>query len=338
MHRRILPFLLPFVVFVSLAQGYDRPPFNITSGFIADPICGGITETSWWYSQNYVIHEGDIILGTIDEFNDLVINITYTTEDGIVPSPQFQIQPQRKTKRANSVLPGSRSLWPNGVIPYRFANDAVETNFSTPVNEAIEEWISNIPCLTFLKQPNGDDDASAAGLLTIHMIPDQGYCAADLGFNPRGSNMLLDYKGCTRAEILHEFGHTLGLHHEQKRPDAIKKLHFHCDNLMDYPFGLTESEADARCCGRGTGGCCGFACQFTPGYCDYNDQDPLGRGGEFDFESLMLYRRDAFAKEGKFTLDEGPCEHNNPQHLSRGDVRRIRELYGCSNETARRGG
>jgi hypothetical protein len=78
------------------------------------------------------------------------------------------------SKRSNSVLPGSRSLWPNGVIPYRFTNDAVETNFSTPINEAIQEWTSNIPCLAFLKQPNGDDDSSAAGLLTIHMILDQG--------------------------------------------------------------------------------------------------------------------------------------------------------------------
>ena len=313
-----------------------RPPVNITSGFIADPICGGGTQTSWWCSQNYVIHQGDIIVGTVDEFNDLfLINVTYSTTHDLISPPQLQVQSQTKDKRSNSVLPRSRLLWPNGVIPYRFASDKVEANFSTRVNEAIQEWTSNVPCLTFLKRPNGNDDATAPGILTIHMVPDQWLCAADVGFLPSGSRMLLDYKGCGRAEILHELGHILGLIHEQTRPDAMRTLRFHCENLLDYPFNLPEKEADSKCCGRGTSGCCGLACLFTPRYCDYNEQDPGAR--ELDLESVMLYRRDAFAKAGKRTLEGGSCEYQNPQHLSWGDARRIRELYGCSNDTAKQG-
>lgn len=43
----------------------------------------------------------------------------------------------------------------------------------------------------------------------------------------------------------------------------------------------------------------------------------------------MLYRNDAFAKPGTFTLTGGPNAHNNPQSLSSEDILRIRELYGC---------
>jgi hypothetical protein len=52
-------------------------------------------------------------------------------------------------------------------------------------------------------------------------------------------------------------------------------------------------------------------------------------GGNFDLNSIMLYRNDAFAKPGTSTLTKGPNPYNNPQALSPEDILRIRELYGC---------
>ena len=126
-------------------------------------------------------------------------------------------------------------------------------------------------------------------------------------------------------------GHILGLYHEQKRPDSYKFNPFQCQNLVDYPFGLTETDADAQCCGlEPYYGCCGWACQFTPQFDLYNSQDPEpANGGAYDFDSIMLYRNDAFAKPGTLTLTKGPNTYNNPQTLSSGDINRVKELYGC---------
>ena len=131
-------------------------------------------------------------------------------------------------------------------------------------------------------------------------------------------------------------GHILGLIHEQKRPDAPQKDPFVCSNLIDYPFWLTPAQADAECCGAPQkcppppqNNCCGWACQFTIECGDYNLQDVGVDGGTFDFNSIMLYRNDAFAKPGTFTLTNGPNDYQNPQSLSSEDINRVRELYGC---------
>ena len=47
----------------------------------------------------------------------------------------------------------------------------------------------------------------------------------------------------------------------------------------------------------------------------------------------MLYRNDAFARPGTLTLLDGPNTYQNPQTLSSGDINRVKELYGCANDT-----
>ena len=133
-------------------------------------------------------------------------------------------------------------------------------------------------------------------------------------------------------------GHVLGLIHEQKRPDAPQKDPFVCSNLADYPFGMKTTQADAECCGapqtcppppNNNNNCCLNACQFTVECGDYNLKDVGVDGGTFDFNSIMLYRNDAFAKPGTFTLTNGPNDYQNPQSLSSEDINRVHELYGC---------
>lgn len=147
---------------------------------------------------------------------------------------------------------------------------------------------------------------------------------------------LLYESAVANADYFVFIGHILGLIHEQKRPDAPEHDPFVCSNLVDYPFGKsTTAEADAECCGLpqqcsppAQNNCCGNACQFTVECGDYNVQDVVD-GGTFDLNSIMLYRNDAFAIDGTFTLTNGPNDHENPQSLSSGDINRVRELYGC---------
>ncbi|KAI9773232.1 MAG: hypothetical protein M1839_002194 [Geoglossum umbratile] len=330
-------FLISFLLTYAWGQ-VITPPNNITSGFIRHPIFGEI-QTSWFYAGNFVAYEGDAVFGTVAEFNQAIINVTYTSQhlNSTVQSPmpqpphrQRRSYPPALDSRSNSIFPGSSGIWPSGTIRYRYFDGPTESTFAADVNAAIAEWTSNVPCLKFVKEANSNNPGGAPGVVTI-MAQNGNACLASIGYaaaSPRW--MFLVPGGCGRAEILHEFGHIIGLIHEQKRPDANAFSGFVCPNLIDYPFGMTAANADNNCCGKPPNFlCCGLACQFTPSFGDYNVQDAPENGGKFDLDSIMMYRRDAFAKPGTFTLTNGPNDHNNPQHLSPEDINRVRELYGC---------
>jgi hypothetical protein len=319
--------LVRFILLALLSVlGYcqiQTPPTNVTSGFVRHPILGE-TQITWYYSGDYVVYDGDVVYGTIADFTRDLINVTYTNNNENNTSVyRREFSPQ---KRSNSIFQGTSGIWPAGQINYRYADSTTESLFSTFVQQAIAEWEGNVPCLKWNQKPTGSDTAGGVSTTTIQYAPGQGYCAASIGFSSGGDAMLLD-NGCGRAEILHEWGHILGLYHEHKRPDANGFLQFVCQNLQDYPFGFTPAVADATCCGASA--CCGFACQFTPQFGTYYNQLGPANGGAFDLDSVMLYRRDAFAAPGKFTLTNGPNSYQNPQHLSPGDIARVQQLYGC---------
>ncbi|KAI9763051.1 MAG: hypothetical protein M1840_000942 [Geoglossum simile] len=312
------------------------PPNNVTSGFIQHPTFG-VIQTSWFYTGNLVAYDGDVVFGTIEEFSRVIINITYTTPNSTdqIPTPQ-PLHRQRRSypptldSRSNSIFPGSSGIWPGGVIRYRYFDGPTESTFASEVNAAIAEWTSNVPCLHFVKEANGNDPAGAPGIVTITGRSGIDYCLASIGASSASLWMVLAPGGCGRAEILHEWGHIIGLIHEQKRPDASGFTEFICKNVVGYPWTLAEADADNNCCGKAPGyDCCGWACQFTPQFGDYNSGSAPENGGKFDLDSVMMYRRDAFAKPSTFTLTNGPNDHNNPQHLSPGDINRVRELYRC---------
>ncbi|KAF7509762.1 hypothetical protein GJ744_007457 [Endocarpon pusillum] len=328
-----------------------NPPGNVSSGYVepsgpqalafTSSVSDNAQQISWFFTPNgFAVVDSDIIYGRIEDFNRAVINITYNSESDLntagasanatAPARRRSVVPPapHAVKRANSVFPGSSGLWPDGNILYRYADQATEDALSFYTEGAINAWQEAVPCLNFTKLPNGVDGSDP--IVTIYAnIPNQGYCLASLGFSPFGTFMSLDTGGgCGVPELIHEWGHILGLYHEQKRPDSFAKNPFQCQNLIDYPFGILTAEADANCCGKEPNyGCCGWACQFTPQFDLYNIQDPVN--GEYDFDSIMLYRNDAFAKPGTLTLLNGPNTFSNPQQLSAGDINRIKALYGC---------
>ncbi len=148
---------------------------------------------------------------------------------------------------------------------------------------------------------------------------------------PSPTQNLLHHHPSPRLTLpLLQTGHLFGLINEQKRPDAPLHDPFQCQNLIDYPFGLTPAQANAQCCSINK--CCGHACSFTAELGDYNIQDTNpGAGGPFDLDSIMLFPRAAFAKPGTFTLPNSPAALT--PLASGGDLFRVRELYGCLEST-----
>lgn len=211
------------------------PPGNVSSGYVEPSgpqalsfsVSDNAQQTSWFYTPNgFAVVDGDIIYGRFEDFNQAVINITYNSESDLntagatatanatAPARRRSIIPQahHPVKRANSVFPGSSELWPDGNIPYRYADQESEDSLSFYTEAATNAWQEAVPCLNFTKLPNGVGGSDP--IVTIYAnIPNQGYCLASLGFSPFGTFMSLDTGGgCGVPELIHEWGEVSILH------------------------------------------------------------------------------------------------------------------------------
>src|SRR5579859_4146935 len=107
-----------FVSFALLLVLGSCQIFNFPThiGFINHPI-RGVIQISWSYTGDLVAYDADIIYGTIAEFNQVLINITYPSTNSSSPPPPAPSTCQRTrrrrrghlphVKRSNSVFPGS---------------------------------------------------------------------------------------------------------------------------------------------------------------------------------------------------------------------------------------
>merc|ERR1711931_405343 len=78
-------------------------------------------------------------------------------------------------------------------------------------------------CIRF--EPYGSAGARAAGHNHYIEIFSGRGCYSSVGYNHRSHQVSLQARGCTIPGIAaHELGHTIGLHHEQCRPDRDSYL------------------------------------------------------------------------------------------------------------------
>ena len=216
--------LFPTALFLALASAQIRtPPANVSSGFVRPTgpralALGGpepASLTSWFYTPNgLVVVDGDIIYGTVDDFNRAVINTTYNSENDLNVPANLGAPTRRDTspqadavaKRSNSLFPNSAGLWPSGKISFRYADDQTEQDLSSFVEAATDIWAKAVPCLSFTKVPNGIGGSDPIVTISAN-VPNQGYCLASLGYSPFGTFMQLDTGGgCGIPELVHEWG------------------------------------------------------------------------------------------------------------------------------------
>jgi hypothetical protein len=197
------------------ARANETPSTNITAGFVNFP--NTTRQVSWSYANDLVIYDGDIIFGTVAEFNDALVNVTHTPDGNDNPPSDSNDSPPSDSndnppsevgvKRSYSVFGG---VWPGGVVKYRYYDDYTEGQLSKYVKGAIEGWSAAVPCLQFVKLPN--NAFGSDGIVTIMTNeppqPRQGYCASTQFYTP-GSPMwmVLDRGGeCDIPDVLHAFG------------------------------------------------------------------------------------------------------------------------------------
>ncbi|EDO47591.1 predicted protein, partial [Nematostella vectensis] len=132
-----------------------------------------------------------------------------------------------------------------------------------------------------------------------------GICESDIG-RIRGRQTVSLGQGCRNpGHVTHELMHTLGFYHEHTRPDRDKFVRILWDNIKpgNRPQFEIRSESKATTLGQ-----------------------------QYDFRSIMHYRKTEFSKNGQNTIEavQNPdMELGSVNSLSAVDIMQINRLYNC---------
>jgi uncharacterized protein (TIGR03437 family) len=223
--------------------------------------------------QGVALYQGDIILGNTAELE--------------------ADAPAEGKSRQSSVLPSTRSLWPDGTIPY-VIDPALSTVLQQRVNDAIAHWNSNTP----IKLVQHGTEANYVRFTTA-----TGTTACSSSVGMIGGQQMIRLPGtCSTGAIIHEIGHAVGFWHEQERLDRNQFTTVLYENI-DKQSAFNYDQA------------------FASG------QDL----GPYNFNSIMHYGAFDFSKQSGLTaMETVPAGIPIGQRtgLSYGDLDTVRRLYG----------
>ena len=190
------------------------------------------------------------------------------------------------------------SLWPDATITYRLDDSLRDEHFPV-MYQAMAEWTA----LTGLKFVEADPGA-VGGFVRIKA--DKAGCFATLGApGPYEEHRLNIGPNCNSAETWrHEFGHTIGMLHEQSRSDRDDYVVIDWSNIKSgkaYAFDKYEA--------RGIAG--------------------VDRG-TYDYDSVMHYHSWSFSVDGSATIWTTGGElirRDNDTPISAGDAAAVIAMY-----------
>src|SRR5208283_3352488 len=190
-------------------------------------------------------------------------------------------------------------LWPavDGLVSIPYTIDPASGDL-TNLNTAISQFNSNFAGLIQLIPYTNQTD-----YLNFNFDPNNtsGVCEAYEG-RVGGEQTVGGSGTCTTATILHEMGHTVGVWHEQSRPDR--------DTYVNVNYGAVIKASRSN-----------FD-QFLD-----NDQELT----PYDYASVMEYPAFSFSRNGEPCIESIPAGMplSNPNGYSAGDVDGIDRLYGA---------
>ncbi len=148
--------------------------------------------------QGHAVHQGDIILGRIEDLSPMQLGEEGVTEAAVKPD----------------------SLWLNGVVPY-VLDASLSDDARRAFLEATAHW-EQYTALRFVPRRDQRDYVRVIG---------EGGCSSHLG-RIGGEQLITLGPGCeTMGIAAHEIGHAIGFYHEQSRSDRDQHVVVHWENI-----------------------------------------------------------------------------------------------------------
>uniref|UniRef100_A0A7M5V032 Metalloendopeptidase n=1 Tax=Clytia hemisphaerica TaxID=252671 RepID=A0A7M5V032_9CNID len=124
--------------------------------------------------------------------------------------------------------------WTKGEIPYVISSN-MRASGRQRIQEAINEYHART-CLRFKQRTNE----------RYYITFQEGTgCNSPVGMVSYGNRINLEYPGChSKGTVMHEIGHSIGLYHEQNRPDRDQYVKIHLQNINGpwaYAFKIVNS-------------------------------------------------------------------------------------------------
>lgn len=197
------------------------------------------------------------------------------------------------------------NLWPNGVVPFIFDSN-VEEPKRAQMLAAMQEW-ENVANVDFRPRTNE---------ISYVRIRDSEFNRSAVGMQIGEQDIeILNWN--FRFIMAHELAHTLGIWHEQSRPDRDRYIQINWDNIDDGEEHNFDRHDSAGLYPKQAYG--------------------LPDAQTYDFDSVMHYGQFDFSSNGQRTITVKPPNESwqsrigQYDHLSRLDILTVSSLYPESN-------
>ena len=154
--------------------------------------------------------EGDIILGTTEEMEEIKAEVEHLEAGGLEPRAAYSMVSKGKP-------------WPNNTIYYTIASDF-------PNQKRITDAIKHIHDKTNLRLV-ARTNTNQTNYVTFTTA--RKNCSSSVGMQWKQQFITLA-SGCDWVATVHEIGHAAGLWHEQSRSDRDKFITIHWENIEKY--------------------------------------------------------------------------------------------------------
>lgn len=208
------------------------------------------------------------------------------------------------SSRARNGVKEQSFLWPKGHIPY-----LIDGYFNSEQRETIMKAIADyhrLTCLRFVPYTGQQD-------YIVIQSKNTG-CWSSVGRMGGRQEVNLQVPGCVskKGTVLHELLHAIGFMHEQSRPERDDFVYVHYNNIKPGSEGNFR-KADTK--------------------------SSHGYGVPYDYNSVMHYSEYAFSKNSQKTITPkvSSAKLGQREGLSRGDVRKVNNMYNCKKEEPQTG-